>query len=149
MAEFLPARNQKIILKHVDHTILLVEDDPDDVLLITDALKSTSSGLTIINKKNGLEALNYLNERKSGSDLLPCLIIMDINMPVLNGKQLLAILKNEDDFKCIPLIVFTTSSTDGDKEFCNRFDVPMVTKPNGMDAFNLTVQKFLDHCHAS
>lgn len=135
-------------MKHVDHTILLVEDDPDDVLLITDALKSTSSGLTIINKKNGLEALNYLNEVKSGNDLLPCLIIMDINMPVLNGKQLLAILKNEDDFKFVPLIVFTTSSTDGDKEFCNRFNVPMVTKPNGMDAFNNTVQKFLEHCQA-
>ena len=125
-----------------------MEDDPDDVLLITDALKSTSSGLTIINKKNGLEALNYLNEVKSGNDLLPCLIIMDINMPVLNGKQLLAILKNEDDFKFVPLIVFTTSSTDGDKEFCNRFNVPMVTKPNGMDAFNNTVQKFLEHCQA-
>ena len=135
-------------MKHVDHTILLVEDDPDDVLLITDALKTTSSGLTIINKKNGLEALNYLNEVKSGNDLLPCLIIMDINMPVLNGKQLLAILKNEDDFKFVPLIVFTTSSTDGDKEFCNRFNVPMVTKPNGMDAFNNTVQKFLEHCQA-
>ena len=135
-------------MKHVDHTILLVEDDPDDVLLITDALKSTSSGLTIINKKNGLEALNYLNEVKSGNDLLPCLIVMDINMPVLNGKQLLAILKNEDDFKFVPLIVFTTSSTDVDKEFCNRFNVPMVTKPNGMDAFNNTVQKFLEHCQA-
>ena len=136
-------------LKHIEHTILLVEDDPDDVMLMTEALKTAPSALTIINKKNGLEALNYLNERKSKNELLPCLIIIDINMPVLNGKQLLAILKNDEDFKFIPLIVFTTSSTEGDKEFCNRFNVPMVTKPNGMDAFNGTVQKFLDHCQAA
>jgi CheY-like chemotaxis protein len=136
-------------LKHVEHTILLVEDDPDDVMLISEALKSAPSSLTIINKKNGLEALNYLHERKSKNELLPCLIIIDINMPVLNGKQLLAILKNDEDFKFIPLIVFTTSSTDGDKEFCNGFNVPMVTKPNGMDAFNGAVQKFLDHCQAA
>jgi CheY-like chemotaxis protein len=125
-----------------------VEDDPDDVLLVTDVLRATSSSITIINKKNGLEALNYLNELKAKNDF-PCLIILDINMPVLNGKQLVAILKNEEEFKSIPLIVFTTSSTDGDKEFCDRFNVPMVTKPNGMAAFNKAVQKFLDHCKAA
>ena len=129
------------------HKILLIEDDPDDVMLITEALNDTSFKLAIINKKNGLEGLNYLNEIKSQKELLPSLIILDINMPVLNGKQLLAILKNEDDFKFIPIIVFTTSSTDGDREFCNRFSVPLVTKPNGMDNFNGAVKKFLEHTH--
>lgn len=126
------------------HKILLIEDDPDDVMLISDALNETSYSLIIINKKNGLDALTYLNEAKVKNEL-PSLIILDINMPVLNGKQLLAILKNEDELKPIPTIVFTTSSTEGDKEFCSRFNVPLVTKPNGMGIFNSTVQKFLEH----
>ena len=133
-------------MNHQNHTILLIEDDPDDVYLITEALKRSAASLNILHKKNGLEALTYLHGIKSKNNFSPCLIIMDINMPVLNGKQLLRILKNEEDFQSIPVIIFTTSSNDGDKEFCNRFNVPMVTKPNGMEDFNGTVQKFIEHC---
>ena len=83
---------------------------------------------------------------KENGESLPCLIILDINMPVLDGKKLLAILKNEYDFQSIPIVVFTTSSNEMDKAYCERFDVPMVTKPNDMESFNLTVRNFLDHC---
>jgi CheY-like chemotaxis protein len=105
--------------------------------------------LNIIHKQNGLEALNYLKLSKAKEAALPCLIIMDINMPILTGKQLLSILKNEDDFQSIPVIIFTTSSTNGDREFCNRFNVPMITKPYDMAAFNKAVQDFIEHCTAA
>lgn len=124
-----------------NHIILLVEDDPDDVLLIMEALKSNLASLHIVHKKNGLEAINYLKEITNTS--LPSLIIMDINMPVLNGKQMLSILKNDKKFQLIPVIVFTTSSHDGDKEFCNQFQVSMVTKPNNLESFNKKIQEFI------
>lgn len=132
-------------MEHVNHTILLVEDDPDDVQMITEALDGISP-TNIVHKRNGLEGLNYLEHLKENGESLPCLIILDINMPVLDGKKLLAILKNEYDFQSIPIVVFTTSSNEMDKAYCERFDVPMVTKPNDMESFNLTVRNFLDHC---
>ena len=140
---------QKKTLKHTNHIILLVEDDPDDEQLIKEALQGSELSLSIVHKKNGLEALDYLNSLRQGSMSLPCLIILDINMPVLTGKQLIAILKNEEGFKEIPIVVFTTSSNGSDKDYCDRFNVPMVTKPNAMKEFNKTVLQFLDHCETN
>jgi CheY-like chemotaxis protein len=122
-----------------------VEDDPDDVQMITEALDGLFT--TIVYKKNGLEGLNYLEQLKENGQSLPCLIILDINIPVLDGKKLLAILKNENDFQSIPIVVFTTSSNKNDKAYCERFNVPMVTKPNDIESFNMAVRNFLDHCH--
>jgi len=133
-------------VKHTNHTVLLVEDDPDDVAMIMDALDGSTYSLNIVHKKNGLQAVNYLNELTIKNSALPCIIIMDMNMPVISGKQLLSIIKSEDRFRSIPVIVFTTSSNDGDKKFCNDLNVRMVTKPNGMTAFNKEVQAFIKEC---
>jgi CheY-like chemotaxis protein len=133
-------------LKDTAHIILMVEDDPDDEQLIKEALQQSELSLSIVHKKNGIDALQYLNDLKENNPTLPCIIILDINMPVLNGKQLIAILKNEEKFKTIPIVVFTTSSNGSDKDYCDRFNVPMITKPNVMQEFNNTVLRFLDHC---
>jgi CheY-like chemotaxis protein len=124
-----------------------VEDDADDVLLMRDAFAGQTN-VKLIHEKNGYEALSYLRELKAKTALLPCLIIMDINMPKLNGKQLLNILKNDNDFYLIPMIVFTTSSNNSDKEFCSNFKVPMITKPFDMESFSDTARQFLSYCHA-
>jgi CheY-like chemotaxis protein len=134
-------------LEHANHTVLLVEDDTDDVHLIKEAI-ADKTGYTLIHRKNGLEALRFLEEQKIKSLSLPCLIIMDVNMPVLNGKELLTILKHDQSFNSIPIIVFTTSSNNRDKEYCSRFNVPLITKPDDTKTFNRTVNKFLDHCAA-
>ena len=148
MAELLPRQIKTTGLNHTDHIVLLVEDDPDDVDLIMEAFAHKRS-IEIIHKQNGLLALDYLKELLVKESSLPCLIILDINMPILNGKQLLSILKNEKDFDSIAVIVFTTSSNEGDRAFCKRFNVPMITKPYDMEAFNKTVQDFVEHCKAA
>ncbi len=133
-------------MKH-KYTILLVEDDPDDVLMVREAL-ANAANVKLIHEKNGFEALNYLNELKQEGAPTPCLIILDINMPIINGKQLLSHLKKEDYFRNIAIIVFTTSSYEGDKEFCNGFEVPMITKPYDPKIFQKTVQQFIEQCKA-
>jgi two-component system, response regulator len=135
-------------LRHKNHTVLLVEDDPDDVLMVIEALADMPS-IKLVHEKNGFEALAYLKELRAKAAPLPCLIVLDMNMPILNGKQLLSILKNGEDFNSIPAIVFTTSSNEKDKDFCNQFDVPLITKPYDINTFNKTVQKFVDHCKAA
>jgi CheY-like chemotaxis protein len=104
-------------MKHTNHMILLVEDDPDDVLLIKEALAEIPA-INLVHQKNGWEGLKYLEDSKNNHRPLPCLIIMDMNMPVLHGKKLLAMLKNEIRFEPIPVIVFATSSNENDKKYC-------------------------------
>jgi CheY-like chemotaxis protein len=134
-------------LQHTEHIVLLVEDDADDVLLMRDAFAGKTN-VKLVHEKNGYEALSYLKELKAKTALLPCLIIMDINMPKLNGKQLVSILKNDNDFQSIPMIVFTTSSNNSDKEFCSSFNVPMITKLFDMNSFGETAGLFLSYCQA-
>jgi two-component system, response regulator len=133
-------------LKSTDYTVLIVEDDLDDLLMITEALKTSMYKVDIIHKKNGKEALGYLKGINALNGPLPSLIITDINMPVLSGREMIAILKSEQDFRSVPVIVFTTSSNDGDKEFCKQFNVHMVTKPNSIDTFEKEVREFIMAC---
>ena len=130
-------------MKFTGHTILLVEDDPDDVLLIKEALRNKAH-LKLLHEKNGLEALNYLKELRAKSLSLPCLIILDINMHVPNGKELLSILKQEEHFHSIPLIVFTTSAMKGVRSSATR--VPTISKPYDINTFNQMVNEFMEHC---
>ena len=131
-----------------DQIILLVEDDPDDFLLVMEALADKPS-VKLVHEKNGFEALTYLRELRAKAKTLPCLIILDMNMPIINGKQLLSILKKEESFQQIPIIVFTTSSNYKDKEYCDQLNVPMITKPYDLQTFNNTVQKFIEHCNVA
>src|SRR5687768_17419623 len=108
--------------------VLLVDDDPDDLELIQEVLKEYHQGYTFEAAHNGREALDHLLKLKE----LPCLIVLDINMPIMDGKQTLEVIKDTERLKTIPVIVFTTSSSELDRMFCNRHGVEMITKPTSM-----------------
>jgi CheY-like chemotaxis protein len=76
----------------------------------------------------------------------PCLIILDINMPVLDGKETLSILKNTTDYKDIPIVVFTTSESELDKLYCKKFNTEMVTKPPTFSTLSAALEKLLNFC---
>ena len=129
------------------HTILCVDDDSDDLQLLHESLKGTHENFDVIEAYNGRQALELLHKLKySGTP--PCLIILDINMPVLNGKETLSIIKRDEALKSIPVVVFTTSGSDSDKRFCNFYGVEMVTKPPNFTHFKTVVQKLLRFCAA-
>lgn len=111
--------------------ILLVDDDPDDLLLVRDAIMAESSLFTFHESNNGRHALNFLQSLSSKAEY-PGLIILDINMPILNGRETLAILKSDVALKNIPVVIFTTSSNTADKEYCGQFNVPLLIKPSDM-----------------
>jgi CheY-like chemotaxis protein len=114
-----------------DSLFLLVDDDPDDLMLLKDAIHSINKTIRFAEAMDGRSALNYLKDIKDHARL-PSLVVLDINMPVLNGKELLAIIKSENNLKHMPVIVFTTSSYPGDIEYCRQFNVELITKPFGM-----------------
>lgn len=94
--------------------ILLVEDTPSDVRLTQEALKRSGLKYTMSVVNDGVEALDYLNERKSGGQQLPDLILLDLNMPRKNGHEVLADIQGDEKLAKIPVVLLTVSQRDED-----------------------------------
>jgi CheY-like chemotaxis protein len=91
--------------------ILLVEDDNVDVMTVKRALKDLKINNPLVSTANGEEALEYL---KNNDNKKPCIILLDLNMPKMNGIEFLKIAKADDTLKKIPVVVLTTSSQQQD-----------------------------------
>jgi CheY-like chemotaxis protein len=91
--------------------ILLVEDDNVDVMTVERALKDLNIKNQFVSTANGEEALEYLN---NNGNKKPCIILLDLNMPKMNGIEFLKIIKANDALKKIPVVVLTTSSQQQD-----------------------------------
>ena len=115
------------------YTVLLVEDDSADALLVEEALQDRGMSRTIARADDGVAALEYL--RGSGTRR-PDLIVLDLNMPRMNGRELLGILKDDPDLAMIPVVVLSTSSTPDDVAGAyHRHANAFVTKPVNLDDF--------------
>ncbi|ADE13052.1 response regulator [Sideroxydans lithotrophicus] len=99
-------------MRTADKPILLVEDDQVDVMTVIRALGEIRVTNPIVNRENGEEALKYL--RDPGSER-PCIILLDLNMPIMNGIEFLQIVKQDENLKRIPVVVLTTSEEQQDK----------------------------------
>ncbi|WNI14468.1 response regulator [Actinacidiphila sp. ITFR-21] len=128
------------------YSVLLVEDDPADALLVEDALSEGGLARSLTHVGDGLEALAHLRDTAKER---PDLIVLDLNMPRMNGRELLAVLRDDDELGSIPLVVLTTSAapddiTDAYQKHANAY----VTKPVNLDDFLRAVQRidafFLD-----
>ena len=128
-------RNGKNGLKPID--ILLVEDNPGDVRLTKEALKDAKVLNEIYVARDGVEAMEFM--RKEGSFAkapVPDLVLLDLNLPRKDGREVLAEIKADPKFKHIPVIVLTTSKADEDiiksyKLHANAY----VTKPVDLNRF--------------
>ena len=124
---------------------MFVDDDADDLLLIHDVLKDISAGYIIEEAHNGREALETL-EKCLQEGALPCLIVLDINMPVMDGKETLVQIRRTEGFKEIPVVIFTTSKSELDKMFFQQYNVEMVTKPPSYSELEKVVRRLLLSC---
>jgi len=123
-------------------TILCIDDDIDDLAFIQEAIRLHESAFDVVEAKNGEEAINYLHRAKADG-ALPCLIIMDINMPKMDGKKAIQLIKADAHLRTIPLVVFTTSSNIADKRYFELYNVQYVIKPNHYAAFTKKVMEML------
>lgn len=92
--------------------ILLVEDDRVDVMAVKRSVKQLQIKNPLITASNGEEALEYLRNK---DNLLPIFILLDINMPKMNGIEFLQIMKQDERLRRLPVIVLTTSKEDQDR----------------------------------
>lgn len=125
--------------------VLYADDDPDDLELVKDAFSNYSSNVEVIACNNGIQALSYINNL-SPEDPTPCLIILDINMPILSGKEVLVRLREKERFSDIPVVLFTTSSQPSDKNFATQYKAGFITKPIDTKQMAYIADKFIDHC---
>lgn len=126
--------------------ILLVEDNPDDIRLTIEAVNGWKLKNNISTVKDGVEALAYLHREPPHTDaVLPDLILLDLNMPRMDGHEVLAAIKQDEGLKAIPIVVLTTSQAEEDiLEAYNLYANCYITKPVDLDQFAKVVQA-IDH----
>lgn len=105
--------------------ILYAEDDYDDFESVKEALNQLSDHQALLHAKNGAEAVSYIEN----AAILPSLIVLDLNMPVMGGKEVLMWLKDKDQYRKIPVMVFTTSSREEDVKLCQKHNCTFFRKP--------------------
>jgi two-component system, chemotaxis family, response regulator Rcp1 len=122
--------------------ILLVEDNPGDARLTQEALKEGKVLNELHIASDGVEAIAFLNrEGKYVSAPRPDIILLDLNLPRMDGREVLAIIKNDPMFKRIPVVILTTSKAEED--IIRTYDLHAncyITKPVDLDQFLNVVQ---------
>jgi len=123
--------------------ILVVDDDDADALMISEALAATEPPAAVSRVADGQEALDYLHRVGRFADAhRPDLILLDLNMPRMDGRETLSAIKNDDELKAIPVVILTTSGETPDivASYQHRANA-YVTKPFGVDDFEAAVQQ--------
>ena len=127
------------------HSIFYADDDEDDIMFLREAFRSYAANVELITAFDGLEALSYLSNLSS-VDPSPCLIILDVNMPKMNGKELLKEIRNLHRFEAIPVVLFTTSTLPPDKAFAANYKAGFMTKPVDEKQLAAIADQFVEHC---
>lgn len=127
------------------NTILWADDDCDDLMMMREILLRNCPDYQIVEVSNGKEAIEFL-ERSNKDSSFPCLVILDINMPIMDGKETLINIKTREEFKEIPVVIFTTSSSELDKMFCEKHNVEMITKPPQYKSLESAVIRLIQFC---
>lgn len=121
--------------------ILLVEDNPGDVELTRLAFEESKLLIDLSVANDGVAAMSFLQQRKIAKLAQPDLVLLDLNLPKMNGQEVLAELKIDQDLKRIPVIVLTTSQAEEDiLGAYNSYASGYITKPVSFDQFIKVIQ---------
>ena len=125
--------------------VLYADDDTDDQQLIREAFEEFSSILDLVLFNNGTELYSYIQKLEPFQPK-PCLIILDINMPVEDGKQTLKKLRNLNDYNEVPMVLFTTSTLPSEAAFADSYNAGFITKPLYAKQIHLILNELIEHC---
>ena len=129
------------------NTILYIDDDADDIQLLQDALSYIDGNYQLKEAADGQEGLEVLHEMKEKKSL-PCLIVLDINMPRMDGRQTFHHIRSDERLSNIPIVIFSTSNSQLDKIYFKGKNVEYMTKPINFPHLIEAATRMLDYCRA-
>lgn len=123
-------------------TIFLIDDDADDREIFADLIETDHPSIVLLQAVNGTDAFEKL---RSENFTKPDLIFLDLNMPVMDGRTFLELIKKDPDFNDIPVIIYTTSSSEIDKKFAEENGAShFLTKQYSMNLQRKDIQTVLE-----
>lgn len=122
--------------------VLYADNDPDDQFIVAEAFRHFHAAVEVVCVADGKKALEYL----ASAQQLPCLVILDINMPVQDGKTTLQQIRKSEGLKDLPVVLFTTSSNPADEAFAYRHQAGFITKPTAVNDLQSIAAHFISHC---
>ncbi|MEO6220044.1 MAG: response regulator [Ginsengibacter sp.] len=133
-------------MKNDEIEIVLVEDNPDDAELTIRALKKGNISNKLIHLKDGAEALEFLfctgQYADRSNSIKPKIVLLDLNMPKINGIEVLRKIKSDESTKTIPVVVLTSSQEDPDVQTCYKLGVnSYIVKPVGFANFTKAISE--------
>ncbi len=127
--------------------VLLVEDNEGDILLLKEALESHCPNFEISIIKDGESAINQVNSYlvSEAPSQIPHIIFLDINLPKINGFEVLKHIRNNTIFKDTPVVILSTSSSQKDIELAYEYDASSyITKGNNITTFDTAISELLN-----
>src|ERR1700761_2844886 len=130
--------------------ILLIEDSPSDVRLVREALKETPIPVEMTVVRDGVEAMDYLHQAEQGTISRPDLVLLDLNLPRKNGREVLAEVKGSPALRQIPVVVMTSSRSEEDVQEAYELNANCyITKPADLSEYVKVVRSIEDFWFAT
>jgi CheY-like chemotaxis protein len=126
-------------------TILYMDDDSDDVQMLHEAILSLDTTYHLLEAPDGEKGFAKLQQLKDANSL-PCLIVMDINMPRMDGRETFVKIKSDNVLSSIPIVIFSTSKSSVDKLFFQDEKVEYITKPLEFMHLIEVAKRLLSYC---
>ena len=124
--------------------IIFADDDADDLELITGFFKQFNRNINVLEFKDGKELLRFLDD--FALNATPILIVLDINMPRLNGQETLTAIRNHPRYQYIPVVIYTTSSNTEDENFCRQLGASWVMKSSTIEGVKQVAKVLAEFC---
>jgi CheY-like chemotaxis protein len=131
-------------MKRVPTTILYIDDDQDDLMIFEESVNTLFPDITLFKAQSSEAGIKILNELEMGKKPYPSLILIDLNMPKMDGRQTLQHIRSHERWQEIPIAIFTTFADLDDIAFCKRYGSTCITKPMNFVDFSKTLQKLLN-----
>ncbi|HUP13223.1 MAG TPA: response regulator [Niastella sp.] len=126
-------------------TILYIDDDQDDLLIFEESVGALYPDVTLYKAQSSEAGIQILDQLEKEKKPFPSLIMIDMNMPKMDGRQTLQHIRENKKWRNIPVAIFTTSANKEDIEFCKSFGSACITKPMSYADFSATLKKLFSH----
>lgn len=127
--------------------VLIADDDQDDIEMLTAALKEAASDLDVLVASDGKSVLEQLKKfLEPGAGIPPCVLVIDMNMPRMDGRETVVAIKGNEHLKNLPILLFSTAKNKTDEMFAEKWGVRFFQKPDTVQGLSEVATVILTMC---